>query len=142
MKTKQKSVLLPVLITALMVVTAVSAGIWMTDPDGERLQNIRGELAAVTAENTLLTDDVAALQAAVEEQKALPEAINRQKEEGFRLLGQLEQQIKAGESSKKIAYLTFDDGPYDETTDAILDILKEKKVHATFFLRHRPDHIA
>lgn len=34
MKTKQKSVLLPVLITALMVVTAVSAGIWMTDPDG------------------------------------------------------------------------------------------------------------
>lgn len=101
MKTKQKSVLLPVLITALMVVTAVSAGIWMTDPDGERLQNIRGELAAVTAENTLLTDDVAALQAAVEEQKALPEAINRQKEEGFRLLGQLEQQIKAGESSKK-----------------------------------------
>lgn len=42
MKTKQKRVLLPVLITALMVVTAVSAGIWMTDPDGERLQNIRG----------------------------------------------------------------------------------------------------
>ena len=55
---------------------------------------------------------------------------------------ELEQQIKAGESDKKIAYLTFDDGPYDNTTDAILDILKEKDVHATFFLRHRPDHVA
>ena len=38
--------------------------------------------------------------------------------------------------------LTFDDGPYDNTTAAILDILKEKGVHATFFLRSRPDHVA
>ena len=59
-----------------------------------------------------------------------------------RLLGELERQIRAGESDKRIAYLTFDDGPYDNTTDAILDILKEKGVHATFFLRHRPDHVA
>ena len=31
-------------------------------------------------------------------------------------------------------YLTFDDGPRDGTTDAILDILKEKGVKATFFV--------
>ena len=30
--------------------------------------------------------------------------------------------------------LTFDDGPYGEATNQILDILKEKQVHATFFL--------
>ena len=76
------------------------------------------------------------------EQKDLPQAIQRQKEEGFRQLGELEQKIKAGESTQKIAYLTFDDGPYDNTTEAILDVLKEKGVHATFFLRHRPDHVA
>ena len=30
--------------------------------------------------------------------------------------------------------LTFDDGPYPPYTDRLLDVLKEKKVHATFFL--------
>ena len=30
--------------------------------------------------------------------------------------------------------LTFDDGPYPPYTDRLLDMLKEKKVHATFFL--------
>ena len=36
-------------------------------------------------------------------------------------------------TGKKYAYLTFDDGPSDNT-DAILDILKEKQVKATFFV--------
>lgn len=30
--------------------------------------------------------------------------------------------------------LTFDDGPYPPFTDRLLDVLKEKKAHATFFL--------
>lgn len=34
---------------------------------------------------------------------------------------------------KKIAYLTFDDGP-NANTDQILDVLKEKNVKATFFM--------
>ncbi len=38
-----------------------------------------------------------------------------------------------GEPSKKIAYLTFDDGPSEVTTE-ILDVLKRKNVKATFFL--------
>ena len=37
------------------------------------------------------------------------------------------------ENTKKIAYLTFDDGPSDNT-DRILDILKEKGVKASFFV--------
>lgn len=40
---------------------------------------------------------------------------------------------KKQENVKKIAYLTFDDGPSDNT-DRILDILKEKGVTATFFV--------
>ncbi len=35
--------------------------------------------------------------------------------------------------NKKIAYLTFDDGP-SKNTELILDILKENNVHATFFI--------
>ena len=41
------------------------------------------------------------------------------------------------EKAKKIAYLTFDDGPSDNT-DRILDILKEKGVKATFFVVGKP----
>ena len=138
----KKSSPLPVLITVLTVVAAVAAGIRMTEPSGERLEATRQELAAVSAENEALTAEVLGLQAAVAQQNALPQAIEEQKAEGFRLLSELERQIKAGESDRKIAYLTFDDGPYDNTTAAVLDILKEKGVHATFFLRHRPDHVA
>ena len=36
---------------------------------------------------------------------------------------------------KKVAYLTFDDGPSKQTA-RVLDILKEKKVTATFFVIH------
>lgn len=43
-----------------------------------------------------------------------------------------EQAIKT-ETKQKIAYLTFDDGP-SENTDRILDVLKEKGVKATFFV--------
>jgi len=34
----------------------------------------------------------------------------------------------------KIAYLTFDDGPSEPVTELILDVLKEQKIKATFFV--------
>ena len=138
----QKRSPLPVLITVLTVVAAVAVGIRMTGPNRKELEALRQELQTISIENEALTAEVQGLQAAVAQQSALPQAIEEQKAEGFRQLSALERQIKAGESDRKIAYLTFDDGPYDNTTAAILDILKEKGVHATFFLRSRPDHVA
>lgn len=38
------------------------------------------------------------------------------------------------DTDKKVAALTFDDGPNGESTLRVLDILREKNVHATFFL--------
>jgi len=37
------------------------------------------------------------------------------------------------EYGKKIAYLTFDDGPSEHSTEKILDILKQNDIKATFF---------
>lgn len=37
-------------------------------------------------------------------------------------------------TAEKVAYLTFDDGPDDVNTPAILDVLKAKGVHATFYV--------
>ena len=42
--------------------------------------------------------------------------------------------IKAQGTEEKCCYLTFDDGPTKEVTPAVLDVLKEKGVHATFFM--------
>jgi peptidoglycan/xylan/chitin deacetylase (PgdA/CDA1 family) len=40
-------------------------------------------------------------------------------------------------ANRKIVFLTFDDGPNPTATPGLLDLLKEKKVHATFFLIDR-----
>lgn len=45
----------------------------------------------------------------------------------------LESDIALNENTDKILYLTFDDGP-SQVTSAILDILKDKGVKATFFV--------
>ena len=54
------------------------------------------------------------------------------KEEYFKYIKNLEDDIISGKSNKKIAYLTFDDGPYYNTYK-VLDILDKYNVKATFF---------
>lgn len=60
------------------------------------------------------------------------ENILKMKEEVFTLASQLEQKIQNNQSDYKIAYLTFDDGPYYLTYE-YLDVLKQKNIKATFF---------
>ena len=47
---------------------------------------------------------------------------------------QMKQQMPDGADGKKVAYLTFDDGPSETVTPQVLDVLKAENVHATFFL--------
>ena len=54
------------------------------------------------------------------------------KDEYFKAIKELEDKIIAKESDKKIAYITFDDGPYYNTYK-VLDILDKYNVKATFF---------
>lgn len=54
------------------------------------------------------------------------------RQEIFSLAKELEHKIINGESNYKIAYLTFDDGPY-YLTDKYLEILKQYNIKATFF---------
>lgn len=54
------------------------------------------------------------------------------KEEIFELAKNLENKILKGETEYKIAYLTFDDGPY-YLTDKYLEVLDKYNVKATFF---------
>lgn len=52
--------------------------------------------------------------------------------ESFSKLSQVEQLIKSGGTDYKLAYLTFDDGPYARTYD-FLKLLDQEHIQATFF---------
>ena len=45
----------------------------------------------------------------------------------------IDNDFKFSEPQKKTAYLTFDDGPDESVTPAVLDVLKKYNVKATFF---------
>lgn len=62
----------------------------------------------------------------------LDKSINEEKTLFFKNLKDLEDKILSGESNRKIAYITFDDGPY-YNTHKVLDILDQYDVKATFF---------
>lgn len=58
--------------------------------------------------------------------------ITKLKDAYFKNIKKLEDEIISGKSNKKIAYLTFDDGPYYKTYQ-FLDVLDKYNVNATFF---------
>lgn len=58
--------------------------------------------------------------------------IEETKLELFKNVKQLEDKILNGTSNKKIAYITFDDGPY-YLTHSVLQVLRDNNVKATFF---------
>lgn len=62
----------------------------------------------------------------------IDKSIEEAKKEYFTRIKKLEDDILAGKSDKKIAYLTFDDGPYYNTY-RVFDILDKYNVKATFF---------
>ena len=62
----------------------------------------------------------------------IDDTINNTKIEFFKTISALENDITEGKSTKKIAYLTFDDGPYFNTY-TVLDILDQYGAKATFF---------
>jgi len=62
----------------------------------------------------------------------IDESTKELKEEVFKLASTLEKKIKNKETKYKIAYLTFDDGPY-YATNKFLDVLKKYKIKGTFF---------
>ena len=68
----------------------------------------------------------------IDEINNIDQLITDQKELTFSLASKLEKKIQDGNSKYKIAYLTFDDGPY-YLTNRLLELLREKQVKVTFF---------
>lgn len=132
-------------LTVILVGILAVAGLafWLHQQNGreqELLLSLQNELAHLEEQNEALSQG--AEEAITEEDLLLhlSEKTEEEKAACGRMIADLERAIRAGKSKKKIAYLTFDDGPY-QLTPRILDILEEKDVRATFFLRNRPEYV-
>lgn len=86
-------------------------------------------------QNEILSSILPTLEEVITEEEALiniDDQIKELRSEVNKLTIDLEKAILAGKTKYKIAYLTFDDGPYYLTHDVIA-VLKKKRVKATFF---------
>ena len=136
-KTGRKSKLIPVLILLIAALLLVDGTLLLTERKIASLQHSAAELPQKTAalQEKLQEDTLALKQLQEESEKMdhLDEAAEEKKAEFFRHAKELEDKVRNGESDVKIAYLTFDDGPYRDTTGTFLDILQQYDILATFF---------
>ena len=98
----------------------------------ENKNKVLAEYKEIMNDQELDEEKIKDINSKIDELNNIDEKIKTTREEVFKLASQLEQKIKKNETKKKIAYLTFDDGPYYNTYK-VLKILKQNKVKATFF---------
>ena len=89
-------------------------------------------LAQKESLHTDLVEQISTLEKEKENLKDLLISEEEYKKIYFENLSNLEEEIQSGKSDAKIAYLTFDDGPYLKSQQ-FLDVLDKYNVPATFF---------
>ena len=82
------------------------------------LVNLEKDLKYKKEDQTIILNDLNNL-------KNIDENISKEKKKVFELAKELEEKIQNNETEYKIAYITFDDGPY-YLTYSVLDTLKKK----------------
>lgn len=120
-----------VVIIGLLVILGVSLYTDYKDVSND-YKKLKNELEVLNKDNEKYNEQYKQINDKITELQNIDEATSKLKEEVFELATQLETKITNKETEYKIAYLTFDDGPY-YLTNKYLDVLKEKKVKATFF---------
>ena len=95
-------------------------------------KQLNTELTAHENEYNSFVEENKALMNRIDEINNIEKNLENVKSEVFNLASNLEKEISDGNSNYKIAYLTFDDGPY-YSTNKVLEILNKYKIKATFF---------
>lgn len=126
-----------VAICILLVLVLCAAGVtgyYYKKAKDERLKlpALEEQLKASEDKYSELSEKNAELQEEYSYYGDMQKNIENTKSEVFELASQLEQKILNKETDYKIAYFTFDDGPYYGTYE-VLDILKQYDIKATFF---------
>ena len=102
------------------------------------LENTNNSIAECNATIETQKQDIANLNAYIEEYGNVEAKINTIKQEYFENAQKVDALARTEGSNIKVAYLTFDDGPY-LLTNKFLDVLEEYDVQATFFILKKTD---
>ncbi len=133
-KNKESSLkfIIPILLLSLIMILA-SIFVYIKYQDTkEKNTKLKNELAKI---NKTLNTTKKENNAKFEEYEYyinIDKEIENKKNEVYGLIVELESAILEGRTNYKIAYITFDDGPY-YLTHSVLDVLRQKQVKATFF---------
>ena len=132
------------LIVELVVIAAIVAGFMYVGSDYLRMNKEKSELNAnidslqqeinrMREEEELSAAAIVEKEGQLAEMQSLPERITAQREEYYAVCKQLEDKVLEGTANYKIAYMTFDDGPYVGMTEKYLQVLEDYGILATFF---------
>lgn len=121
---------------AVLIILALAAAVYIVPRYGKvfaaykeqrQIYNAAKEdLNKVETKNQELHEKIDKLESAKTEAEAV-------KSEALAMAAQLEQDILAGKTDKKICYITLDDGPYNRGKD-YLELFNKYDIKATFFL--------
>ena len=98
----------------------------------KKQKSLEKEVAELKVTNDTITEKQKEIEEKITNLETLDEQIANKKQDIFKLASEVEKKIQNKETKAKIAYITFDDGPYYNTYK-VINILKKKQVKATFF---------
>ena len=139
MEKAKRTAAIAIVILIVMILSATGTFVFLID-------RFRQQISEAELQHTRLQDELTQryeytdllnrnYQAKKEELSTFDDILARIEEERqayYSEIIELEEKIRNGQTRKKIAYLTFDDGPYTLTTQ-FLNVLDEYQVKATFF---------
>lgn len=122
-----------ILIITIIVLSSISGFLLVKLPEQkDKYKTITTEYNKLLKEYKNKENEYRELVKEIDSYKDIDNTISSLQDTYFKHIKSLEDDILAGKSDKKIAYLTFDDGPYYNTYK-IFDILDQYNVKATFF---------
>lgn len=131
MESRNKIIFRIIVLLCLLTIFLFLTNIYILRKDISRLSNElkiqkEKEIGTITYKVEEITNEL-------EFYKNIEENTKKLYDEYYTNINKLEIKINKNETNVKIAYLTFDDGPYGLTT-SYLDVLKEHNVRGTFFV--------
>ncbi len=124
-----------IIIISILLFISIALNIFIylkTNSYKNNYDNINNNLTNITSSLEEKESEYKKMSDRLELVNTIDDKTNEVKKDFFTKAKQLEDKIIAGESNEKIAYLTFDDGPY-YLSYQFLEILDEYDVFATFF---------
>lgn len=131
-KRKNKLVYFITIPLSLLLILANIYIIYKTIPIQENTNKIENEIKNIIVLQNNTNKETDKLNQEISKLENIDTEIENKKEQYYKTLKAFEDKVSNKETNYKIAYLTFDDGPYN-LTHKYLEILEKYDVRATFF---------